>query len=1020
MITMKTIRAFLLRGPRLTYRTNLKVDRISRWRRCALFTATWLMYASAQSAVIPVTTTADVADGSLRKAVASAAPGDTIVFQIPLADPGYNPATGSFVVTLSGKTAGELDIIINKNLTIDGSAQKIVVHRAPDAPATFRIFTIGAGANVTLIRLWISNGNVTAALSSEGIAGGGIYNSGNLTIGDCIFTGNASKYGGAIYNLGTGLSISGTTFSGNSTTIGGGAIANRGSGPAVIDRCTFNGNAAKEGGALLRYYGTLTIRSSTIIGNTATSVVGGVFASAVSPDAMHLQNNIIAGNNAPSDSDVRGAVTSEGHNLIGSPQGHSGFNPDLGDQIGVTTADLKLQPLGYYGGGTPTMLPSSGSIAIDRGVRTADSNGALISSDQRGLPRPVDRPEANVAGSDGSDVGAVELGLPQTGPTFTVTTTELRGSECTVDECTLNVALNLANSVADANTINFAPGVTGTIQNLNSTGLSVSKPVTINGPGSRKLSISANNTGRIFNVSGTNVTISGLTISAGREANANGGAILNTGSLTINDCRFEACSSGTGSGGAIYSGGGTTLTLNRCLLDINYAGEYGGAIYNEGVFTATNCTFTRNLAILRGGALISRANPTANSTLRNCTITDNTAFSDTAGKGDGGGGYFAEGSVQQHHVGNCIIAGNHNSVNPDVRGNFTSDGHNFIGNVANAVGFSNNEKGDQVGTPGNVKNARLGTVSNYGGSIDTLALLSDSPARDKGDDNLAPPTDARDYGRNGISDIGAFEFAGLLPVTLANISTRLRVEAGDNVLIGGFIVTGFRSNKKVMIRAIGPSLSQFFSGTLPDPTLELRDGTGALIESNDNWISSPNKQAIVDSGIAPSNDFESAIIATLPANGAGYTAIVRGANGATGIGVVEVYDLDRSVDSKLANISTRGLVQTGNDVLIAGTIVLGTQSQKVIIRAIGPSLPFANKLGNPTLELRDASGTLLEANDNWGDSPNKQAIVDTGVPPGNNLESAIVRTLSPASYTAIVRGAGGTTGIAVVEVYALQ
>jgi hypothetical protein len=246
------------------------------------------------------------------------------------------------------------------------------------------------------------------------------------------------------------------------------------------------------------------------------------------------------------------------------------------------------------------------------------------------------------------------------------------------------------------------------------------------------------------------------------------------------------------------------------------------------------------------------------------------------------------------------------------------------------------------------------------------------------------------------------------------------VEAGDNVLIGGFIITGFQSQKKVMIRAIGPSLSQFFSDTLPDPTLELRDGTGALLESNDNWISSPNKQAIMDSGIAPSNDFESAIIATLPANGAGYTAIVRGANGATGIGVVEAYDLDRTVDSKLANISTRGLVQTGNNVLIAGTIVLGTQSQKVIIRAIGPSLPFAGKLENPTLELRDGNGGLLEANDNWIDSPNKQAIIDSTIPPGNDLESAIVRTLSPASYTAIVRGAEETTGIAVVEVYALE
>jgi hypothetical protein len=131
--------------------------------------------------------------------------------------------------------------------------------------------------------------------------------------------------------------------------------------------------------------------------------------------------------------------------------------------------------------------------------------------------------------------------------------------------------------------------------------------------------------------------------------------------------------------------------------------------------------------------------------------------------------------------------------------------------------------------------------------------------------------------------------------------------------------------------------------------------------------------------------------------------------------------LDRTVDSKLANISTRGLVQTGDNVLIAGTIILGEAPQKVIVRAIGPSLPIPGKLEDPTLELHDQNGELLEANDNWVDSPNKQAIMDSTIPPTNDLESAIARDLpaNGASYTAIVRGVNGTTGIAVVEVYAL-
>src|SRR4051794_15061312 len=254
--------------------------------------------------------------------------------------------------------------------------------------------------------------------------------------------------------------------------------------------------------------------------------------------------------------------------------------------------------------------------------------------------------------------------------------------------------------------------------------------------------------------------------------------------------------------------------------------------------------------------------------------------------------------------------------------------------------------------------------------------------------------------------------------TLANISTRLRVETGDNVLIGGFIITGTQP-KKVIIRGIGTSLP--FADKLANPILQLH-GPNGLIDSNDDWMNSPNRQAIIDTTIPPTSDLESAIVATLPANGTGYTAIVSGVNGGTGIGVVEAYDLDRSVDSTLANISTRGFVSTGDNVLIAGTIVLGPATRNVIVRAIGPSLPIAGTLADPTLELRDQNGAVLQANDNWVDSPNKQAIIDTTIPPTNNLESAIVATLpgNGASYTAIVRGVNDTTGIAVVEVYALQ
>ena len=146
---------------------------------------------------------------------------------------------------------------------------------------------------------------------------------------------------------------------------------------------------------------------------------------------------------------------------------------------------------------------------------------------------------------------------------------------------------------------------------------------------------------------------------------------------------------------------------------------------------------------------------------------------------------------------------------------------------------------------------------------------------------------------------------------------------------------------------------------------------------------------------------------------------MRGVNNGTGVGLVEAYDLDRTVDSKLANISTRGFVQTGDNVLIGGLIVVGQNPLRIIVRAIGPSLNITGKLADPTLELRDGNGALIRANDNWR-SDQQAEIIATGIPPANDLESAIVQNLAPGSYTAIVRGVNGTTGIALVEVYALN
>ncbi len=252
------------------------------------------------------------------------------------------------------------------------------------------------------------------------------------------------------------------------------------------------------------------------------------------------------------------------------------------------------------------------------------------------------------------------------------------------------------------------------------------------------------------------------------------------------------------------------------------------------------------------------------------------------------------------------------------------------------------------------------------------------------------------------------------PPTLANISTRAVVGTGPNVLIGGFIVTGTES-KRVIVRGVGPSLS--LPGKMLNPTLELHDAAGATIAVNDNWGQNANSAAIAQSGVAPAHSNEPAILLDLAPGS--YTAVLSGANQTTGLAVVEIYDLDSAADSKLANISTRVLVQAGDGALIGGLIVIGQSAADVIVRAIGPSLTVPGAMVDPTLELRDASGALIASNDDWR-STQEAIIAETGVAPTRDAESAIVTSLSPGSYTAIVRGANGGTGVAVVEVYQLN
>ena len=278
------------------------------------------------------------------------------------------------------------------------------------------------------------------------------------------------------------------------------------------------------------------------------------------------------------------------------------------------------------------------------------------------------------------------------------------------------------------------------------------------------------------------------------------------------------------------------------------------------------------------------------------------------------------------------------------------------------------------------------------------------------------------------ADKGSIYVYGPMP-SVGNVSTRLPVGTGDDVLIEGFIVQGpAGSTKKIMVRAIGPSLIPFgIPDAVTNPTLEIRDSSGALIASNDDWantqiggiITSDQSSEIAGSGLAPSNNQESAIIANLLPGS--FTAIVRGLNNTTGTGVVDAYDLSTASPARLANISTRGVVQPGDGLMIAGFIIQNG-NVRAVVRAIGPSLGafgISNALQDTTLVLYDQNGAILRMNDDW-ESDQKAELEATGLQPSDPREAALVDTLPPGQYTAHLRGKPESTGIGVVQVYFLQ
>jgi hypothetical protein len=633
---------------------------------CCIFVAT-ITGAFAQNIV---TTTADSGTGSLRQVILAAASGSTITFDSSLSGQ---------TITLTG---GEL--LLNQSLTIDGSALPNGVTISGNNSS--RVFETSSGTTCVFTRLTITNG------FNSGL-GGAVLNGGTLTVNQCtIAASSAGGAGGGVFSNGGAATLNATTLSANSALFGGG-IANNG-GPLTLNQCTLSGNSAtgnanSAGGAISNGGGTATVTQCTISGNSVsgtTSHGGGID----NGGTLTLSNTIVANNTGPTNPNVAGAFTDNGGNL--------------------TSGNPVLAPLGNNGGPTQTMLPQTGSPAIDGGN---DAAAASFTYDQRGPGFP------RILGTH-VDIGAIETA----GPATVVVMNNADSG---------NGSLRYAISHAImGSTITFDSSLSGQTITLTSGELLLSQNLTIDASAlASGITISGNSSSRVFETNGgTTCVLTRLTITNGFNSGL-GGAILNAGTLTVNQCGIAASSAGT-AGAGIFNNGGT-LTFNGSTLSGN-SSLFGGAMANNGgVVTLNQSTFSSNSVTGSNSAGGAISNGSGTVTLVQCTLSANSAN----GPGNHGGGIDSSGTLI---LSNTIVAANSATTNPNIAGSFTDNGGNLISG-----------------------NPALSALGNYGGPTQTMPPLAGSPAIDAGNDAAAA---SFTYDQRGVGyprslgshvDIGAVE-----------------------------------------------------------------------------------------------------------------------------------------------------------------------------------------------------------------------------------------------------------------------
>ncbi len=991
-------------------------------------------------------------------------------------DNGSGFPTGGGIYNFSNSTLTLIDVTISGNTATGGGG----IYNSSNATLTLINSTVsgnaasGAGASSGG---GIRNAGGTLIMTDSTVSGnqavfqgGGIQNNtGILTLTNSTVSGNTAAAdaggGGGIYNDNS-LTVTNSTVSGNTAAGSGGGI--------------YNGKLSTSGTATLTNVTITNNRSDS--NDSGGEPGGGIFRkSTTAVTAITLTNTLVAGNfrgSGVTPDDISGTMntTTSSFNLIGDGDASGLTNGNNGNQVGTSASpiDPKVNALGNYGGPTQTHLLLPGSPAIDAGDNTQVANPPFAGppfTDQRDTgPRIV---------NNTVDIGAVEVNYTVTATDGTPQSAAINTAFATALQATVKESGNNQDGIAVTFTAP-ASGASGTFSgsatvNTNA-GVATAPTYTANGTAGGPYNVVASIGAGLPTANFALTNLRGdQTISVGTHAPTT--AVYNT-TFTV-AATSDSGLAVTYSSSGVCTNNGSTFTMTSgtgtCTVKYDQAGDsnYNAAAQVTESVTAQKAAQTITFNALSNktygdpdftvSAISSSGLAVSFSASGNCTVSGNTVHITGAGSGtitasqSGDSNYNAASPVARSF--NIAQASTATSVSSSPNPSNSGQSVTFTATVTPTSGS---------GPTGTVTfkdgSTTLGTGTLNGSGVATFATSSLSAgthpitATYGGDGNFntssgtlsggqvvsAPtPTPTPSPTATATATPTAAPTAtptatptaaptatptptptpSPTPAQVLNISTRLRVDIGDKVMIGGLIITG-NTSKAVVLRGMGPSLvGAGLPGAtvLNDPVLELHAADGSLITSNDNWKDSPQRSQIEGTVFQPTDDREAVIVATLQA-GSNYTAILTGKDQTTGIGLVEVYDNNQAVDSQLANISTRGFVQGADNVMIGGFILGGNPANATIaVRGIGPSLAalgLNNVLSDPTLELRNENGVILVSNDNWTDDPVAAGkLTANGLALSDPKESGIFTSLPPGQFTAILAGKNGGVGIGLVEIY---